>query len=309
MEIGLKQLLTKRHSSFVTLLLRGFALYYLVLLSLTFAGIYAVGGKFLLTVDHIFLIIFSLVMILQRGGQFLISLSKYVILFFSFQGMRGIADNVNTYVNFDIPIAFDPLLTAGIPFTRLLQESFPDQSGIGALAIFTYVTHFFFPFLFGILLWWTARKHYEPYFVALVFTIYLGLITCLMIPVAPPWMAAEEGLIDIDHLTFKISAEYGFTSMPTLYLLINANPVAAFPSLHFALPVLIAYYAIRSFGARGLPALLYTALMGFSLVYLGEHYVFDLLGGALYAFIGIIASNKIVLAYGEGALMNVCRLL
>lgn len=298
----------KKHSGFVTMILRGFALYYLLLLSMTFAGVYLSGGKFIVAMDHLFFLVFSLVVIFQRGGEFLLSLSKYFILFLSFAGMRGFADNVNPYVNYDMPIAFDTLMGGGQTVTEVLQQGLMLVApSVDRLAIFMYATHFFVPFLFGMLLWFVHRKNYEPYFLALVLTTYLGLGTFLLMPVAPPWLAAQQGLIGIEHITMAASAKYGFTMLPSLYMFFNANPVAAFPSLHFAFPLLVSYFVIRSFGWRCLPILLYPALMGFSLVYLGEHYVFDLLGGFLYAAMGIILSAKMAEAYHAGSLHSIYR--
>jgi len=72
------------------------------------------------------------------------------------------------------------------------------------------------------------------------------------------------------------------------YTHFNANEVAAVPSLHAALPMLVALILVRLLGVRALLAVLYPLLMGFNLVYLGEHYVFDVLAGyavALAAFL------------------------
>jgi hypothetical protein len=59
-----------------------------------------------------------------------------------------------------------------------------------------------------------------------------------------------------------------------------ANPVAAVPSMHAALPVLLLLF-LWSRARRLLRVLLvsYAALMGFVLVYTGEHFVFDILAG------------------------------
>ncbi|MBD3210105.1 phosphatase PAP2 family protein [Candidatus Micrarchaeota archaeon] len=311
MKIEIAEFLGKnRHSSLISILLRGLALYYLVLLSLTFANAYLQGGNFILAPDHVFFLFFSMVIILEKGGEFLLSVSKYFILFFSFYGMRGMADNLNPYVNFTLPIRFDEIVFGQASVTGFLQQNLAFLAPhVDTLAILTYSTHFFIPFLFGFLLWVSSRKSYEPYFISLVFTIYLGLVTFLLVPVAPPWMAADRGLIELSHLTLVTSVEYGFAALPSIYFFFNANPVAAFPSLHFAFPLLAAYFSYRAFGRKGLLALIYPALMAFSLVYLGEHYVFDLLGGVAYAGAGIFCSGYVTRAYEHSLLSRIYELL
>ena len=59
------------------------------------------------------------------------------------------------------------------------------------------------------------------------------------------------------------------------------NPVAAMPSLHFAGALLVSVAAWRWDWTGRLPSVVYTGLMGFALVYLGEHYVADLVIAAL----------------------------
>jgi hypothetical protein len=66
----------------------------------------------------------------------------------------------------------------------------------------------------------------------------------------------------------------------SLYSVFGGNPLAAMPSLHFATSVM-ATLLLAEVGP--LPAAVgsaYTATLGVALVYLGEHYVVDLIGGA-----------------------------
>jgi hypothetical protein len=65
---------------------------------------------------------------------------------------------------------------------------------------------------------------------------------------------------------------------------ISSNDVAAFPSLHAGYPFLAFLFARRAFGRVGWLMLAYTACIWFSIVYLGEHWVVDIIGGVVYAF-------------------------
>ena len=68
-----------------------------------------------------------------------------------------------------------------------------------------------------------------------------------------------------------------------------ANPVAAVPSLHAAYALLVLLFACAWRGRIGLWAAPYTLGMWFTVVYLGDHYVVDILIGAAYAAVGWIA--------------------
>jgi hypothetical protein len=65
-----------------------------------------------------------------------------------------------------------------------------------------------------------------------------------------------------------------------LYSVLGGNPLAAMPSLHFATSMMAAQLLSETGPVAGGLAWGYTATLGFALVYLGEHYVVDLLAGA-----------------------------
>jgi membrane-associated phospholipid phosphatase len=82
-------------------------------------------------------------------------------------------------------------------------------------------------------------------------------------------------------------AEYGEhfwkSGWAPLYGVLGGNPLAAMPSLHFATSVTAAH-ALAETGrtARAL-GWSYALLLGVALVYLGEHYVIDLVAGLALA--------------------------
>jgi hypothetical protein len=65
-----------------------------------------------------------------------------------------------------------------------------------------------------------------------------------------------------------------------LYSVLGGNPLAAMPSLHFATSMMAAQLLSETGPVAGAVGWGYTATLGFALVYLGEHYVVDLLAGA-----------------------------
>ncbi|HEX5310066.1 MAG TPA: phosphatase PAP2 family protein [Solirubrobacteraceae bacterium] len=68
-----------------------------------------------------------------------------------------------------------------------------------------------------------------------------------------------------------------------LYSVLGGNPLAAMPSLHFATSMTAARLLADASPVAGAVGWTYTGTLGFALVYLGEHYVIDLLAGAALA--------------------------
>ncbi len=69
----------------------------------------------------------------------------------------------------------------------------------------------------------------------------------------------------------------------SLYSVFGGNPLAAMPSLHFATTVMAALLLAEASPLVGALGGAYAATLGFALVYLGEHYLVDLLAGAALA--------------------------
>ena len=65
-----------------------------------------------------------------------------------------------------------------------------------------------------------------------------------------------------------------------MYGALGGNPWAAMPSLHFATSLLAALLLAEARPGQGALGWAYALNLGFALVYLGEHYVTDLLAGA-----------------------------
>jgi membrane-associated phospholipid phosphatase len=66
----------------------------------------------------------------------------------------------------------------------------------------------------------------------------------------------------------------------------ESNPIAAMPSIHMAITFLLAFPALVVSKRWGLIMLAYSAMMGYSLMYLGEHYFIDVLAGCMVAAYG-----------------------
>jgi membrane-associated phospholipid phosphatase len=60
------------------------------------------------------------------------------------------------------------------------------------------------------------------------------------------------------------------------------------------LPFLISLFAIKIWKVKALPILIFPVGVWFSAVYLGEHYVIDILGGILYAVAAFVVVESVI---------------
>jgi hypothetical protein len=147
----------------------------------------------------------------------------------------------------------------------------------------------------------------------------IGAMIYWVLPTAPPWYAAsapERGIgaaaggapeagereavydtngaqrqvvdgqptphrmIEVRRMMVEYGESFWRDGWGPLYSVLGGNPLAAMPSLHFATSVMAAMLLAESGPVAGAAGWAYASTLGFALVYLGEHYVADLLGGA-----------------------------
>jgi hypothetical protein len=78
----------------------------------------------------------------------------------------------------------------------------------------------------------------------------------------------------------EVGEEEWGRAWPILYDTLGGNPWAAMPSLHFATSVMAGLLLAEMGPRAGSVGWAYAGTLGFALVYLGEHYLVDLLAGA-----------------------------
>jgi membrane-associated phospholipid phosphatase len=117
-------------------------------------------------------------------------------------------------------------------------------------------------------------------------TFNLGAAVYWFLPTAPPWYAAGAdertgaGARQVRRLMVEYGEDFWGGRWSSLYSVFGGNPLAAMPSLHFATSVMAALLLGEAEPLAGSLGWAYTAALGTSLVYLGEHYVVDLVAGA-----------------------------
>ena len=198
----------------------------------------------------------------------------------SFADETGIATHISDLVTAEKTLAF-----GSVP-TVWLQTHLFDPRQIGWLdraATYTHWSYFVLPHIFAAYLFLERRHLFERYVLLFVGVLAAGLIIAFIFPAAPPWAASLTGHLDP---TYKVVGEVGSELNVNLYQYFDnqirsSNPVAAMPSVHMAISVIVLLMALRVNWLLGGLALAYNAAMAFSLVYLAEHYVLDILAGVL----------------------------
>lgn len=101
----------------------------------------------------------------------------------------------------------------------------------------------------------------------------------------PPWLVSLNGFIPpvkpiLDLVLTHLSSHL---DIPTIYQYVRSNLNVAVPSLHAGVPLLTLLMLYHRMGKLKLLMISYVLEVWFSVVYLDEHYVFDVIIGAVYA--------------------------
>ena len=194
------------------------------------------------------------------------------------------------------PIRADRAIGMGtLPNTRLQNALMRPRQEVGTIdrvLTFTHWAWFFEPHLSLVFL--LARDHsgYVRAARQMALCFDLGCATYIAVPTAPPWWAAENGYTGDDRVErrmLEVGEQTWGRAWPKLYDSFNGNPWAAMPSLHFGASVLAAILLSESSPRAGAAGWTYAGVLGLALVYLGEHYVLDLIAG-----LGLAAAVRVL---------------
>jgi len=211
-------------------------------------------------------------------------------------------DRLRERLRIEYPIKIDRWIGRGsLPNARLQRSIHAGPAGptVTKIAAWAHWIWFIEPYM--AMFWILARKNsmFPQSARQMAATFDLGCTLYFLVPTAPPWWASENGYLreviphesdhEVDETVQRVMVEFGEDlwgpSWTRIFGTLDGNPWAAMPSLHFATAVMAAILVSDAGGkVEGAVAWAYAGTLGFSLVYLGEHYVIDLLAGA-----GIVA--------------------
>lgn len=264
---------------------------------LTIAAVVYIFGvrRIFWTPDTLFISLLVLFFVFGQARAFVVRFLPFMALLLVYDSFRSIADNLNKSVHFTQMISFDKWLFGGTLPTTWLQHHLwhGHVMWYDFYFYFLYTMHFLAPVGLALLIWKQHSNLYWRFVTALVGLSFMAFITYIVFPAAPPWMAGEHGLVAVHHISSEIWATMGIHNYSEVYGKLSPNEVAAVPSLHAAYPTLFTLFLAKMYGWRRMWwAAIYPISLWFGVVYLGEHYVFDVLLGVLYAVIAYFGTMK-----------------
>ena len=195
-------------------------------------------------------------------------------------------------VRVDYPIVIDRALGLGVPPTLRLQRAFSAPGAVNRferVLVYCHWMWFAVPHATVAYLIWRAPDRF-PAAAARMYGVFdVGAVFYWAIPTAPPWWAAARGRLDdgeplrVRRMMMEYGQQFWGDRWGALYDVLGGNPLAAMPSLHFATSLMAAHLLSEVGPVAGTVGWTYAATLGLALVYLGEHYAADLIGGAALA--------------------------
>ncbi len=207
--------------------------------------------------------------------------------------MRGYADHLLFSTHITPQLRFDEWISRGVAPTVRLQRAFFRADNLHIwdyLATFTYLSHFFMSFVLAGILWVRDHKAFRRFMGLYVTLMLSGFATYVLYPAMPPWMASSTkwmpASVRVVPIVLSNMGIHWAAAMFEHGAKFN-NDVAAVPSLHAACPLLICLFFFPRVRKTWVKVLLvaYVPAMSLALVYTGEHFVFDIILGWIYAIV------------------------
>lgn len=251
--------------------------------------------------QDVFIAILLLVTFLLGGiSSFLKDWTPLLLFYYAYEFTRGHLSGIQTLLH--ITVNNTALYNADkfifgnnlpvILAQRLIQ---PQLTIIDYISFVWYTSFFWFPIVSGYILWVKDRKHFKFFRNSYLILCFMALFTFLVFPAAPPWMASQLGILPALN-TNTWSRFWGGQISIGLFNFVGYNLVAPFPSLHVGWAVLGAYI-FQGFTKKKIKGFsylfyLYPLIMCFVVTYTSDHYVIDMIGGAVYAVVAIIIAKN-----------------
>jgi len=240
-----------------------------------------------ITPDRYALVLILGTLFVKKTRKFLLDWIPFIFLLISYDFLRSLTPKLNFRVHYIESFHFDQSVFGQAPTITLQNWLYH----AGTLHWYDYGTtmfyflHFALILIFGFMLWFKNLAQFRQYVLGLLLLSYTAWFTYIVFPSAPPWLASADGYIpNVNHILASTLQTFPERlHIPTIYQSFDPNQVAAIPSLHAAYPTMVLLFAWDFFGFKASFFLLYVLGACFSLVYLGEHYVIDILIGIGYA--------------------------
>ncbi|MBD3385630.1 phosphatase PAP2 family protein [candidate division KSB1 bacterium] len=242
--------------------------------------------------------LFLFALAFKRGKEFIKDWALFFVFFILYSQSRGLVFQLIKYtrlnIHTDTLLIWEKALFGEIIPTIWVQQYVADvPTVIDYFALFIYLSFFWLPMTFAFYLWIKNKEVFKRFLTAFALLSFMGLLTYLIFPAYPPWMASDFGLLPPlkRHLWNLNIGQWALS----IFSGSNYNPIAPLPSLHAAWALLTSYFMAKVFYSRlGILShffYIYFILVSMTIIYSGDHYVVDILAGVLYTIIAVILTN------------------
>ena len=248
------------------------------------------------TPDRVLLVFLAPALVLRRGRNYLVDFVPFALLIMLYAECRGLAHLAAPHPFYRPQLWLERHLFGGVP-AAWLQERFwhGSMQWYDAVAAKVLNLHFVVPPLVAFALWAQRRQLFYRFATSMVVLSFASAVVFFVYPSAPPWAAAQAGLLDVVKLppVNDVSSLGSATHAP-------ANPYAAIPSLHAGYAFLVALTLAGLLKASRLPlrrtlaglCFLYPLAQAVAVIYTGNHYVVDILIGCAFATGAYFVTNR-----------------
>ncbi len=244
------------------------------------------GVLFSFSLGLVFLALLPLTLLLGKTAQFFKELTPFVVILMSYEALQGVAGSLTL-----APVIHPTGSGPSYGLLQAVQSAFLSPDLTDAMSLL-YGLHF--PLVIGsaILLWYSNRVLYKRYVYSVVACSYVSLVFYTLAPSAPPWYNGVAS-----NLLATTSAQIGssslFSELARIGSLIESDKLAAFPSLHAAYVVLFSYFTVKLKRMYGLVSIPIPIGVLFSTIYLGQHYITDLVAGVAVAAASVLVVTRL----------------
>ena len=244
--------------------------------------------------DYLLLCMVPLALLTGRFVAFLRDYVPFVALFLGYEALAGIAPKLGVKPKVWAMVDVERWIFDGRSPNEVLQRHFGHLHWLIVACTVVYFCHFLYPLLIGLVLWLINRTFFLRYVVALLGMSFVAFVVFLLVPTAPPWLANDwHALPGVHDLVFRTLP----SSLSPYFKRLDADPVAAFPSLHAAYPTLGALALWQVNRKTAYFTVPWCFIVFFSVVFLGQHYAIDVFGGIAVAVATWLVMNYLIVPH------------
>lgn len=183
--------------------------------------------------------------------------------------VRSNADNIGLPVH---GASTEHALFGALPTVWLQGALWNGSEWLEWAVVIVHTSWFFVPLALGLAISLRRPDRVGSYLRWWIAAELMALVFFILLPTRPPWMDNHE-VVRVIALRFGGQIE-------------DSNGLAAMPSLHVALPFVLALWLWRErWLAPAIVMLGYTSVIAFEVVFSGEHYAIDVIGAVAFGFL------------------------